>query len=83
MAQFGELQMEGLETTQICYFTTNIISFVEVAVPKSQMAAGERPLEASGKNVCFCLSQPFLATCYLGPQATTLHLQRHCWVQPV
>lgn len=53
MAQFGELQMEGLETTQICYFTTNIISFVEVAVPKSQMAAGERPLEASERMFCF------------------------------
>lgn len=57
--------MEGLETTQICYFTTNIISFVEVAVPKSQMAAGEsapwRPQEKMFAFAFLSLSLP-LAT---------------------
>ena len=54
VAQFGELEMEGLEPSQICYFTANAIPFAEVAVPRSQRSTRERPLEASGKNVCLC-----------------------------
>lgn len=64
MAQFGELQMEGLEIPQICYFTANTIPFAEVQVPRSQAAARERPLEASGKK---CLLLFFSSLSLLAP----------------
>lgn len=82
VAQFGELQMEGLETSQICYFSTYAIPSAEVAVPPSQASTGESaPWRPQGK--CLLLLFSSLSLLAAQAQGTTLHLQRDCWVLPV